>query len=159
MIIVQAPHAPRSQPRLLPVRSALLRIALSSVTRGSTFRVDRLPLTMSVNRHLAGADNARGLRFELGHTADHAGRERRHAGGLEERPASDVDALGFFFLVLLSHAKALKRKLNEKPGKYNPLYRLAEPLTSPVAYFLNGKAGSSRTSMQIICNALIQMGL
>src|SRR5215471_15635408 len=47
MIIVQAPHTPRSQPRLLPVRSALLRNALSSVMRGSMFRFSRLPLTIN----------------------------------------------------------------------------------------------------------------
>ena len=28
----------------------------------------------------------------------------------------------FILVVLLSHAKALKRKLNLKPGKYNPLH-------------------------------------
>ena len=47
-IIVHAPQVPRSQTRLLPVRSARLRIASSSVTRGSILSSTRLPLTISV---------------------------------------------------------------------------------------------------------------
>ena len=92
MIIVQAPQTPRSQPRLLPVMSAVLRIASSSVTRGSTFRFNRLPLTMSVIGTSPGPTTRAALRFELGDAADHTGRKRRDASGLQERPASDVDA-------------------------------------------------------------------
>src|SRR5665213_3808788 len=47
MIIVQAPQTPRSQPFLLPVMSALLRIVSSSVMRGSMRSATRLPLTIS----------------------------------------------------------------------------------------------------------------
>ena len=36
MMTVQAPQVPRSQTRLAPVRSRWLRMASSSVTRGST---------------------------------------------------------------------------------------------------------------------------
>src|ERR1051325_1947939 len=46
-IIVHAPHVPRSHTRLVPVRSARLRSASSSVTRGSMRRSRRLPLTVS----------------------------------------------------------------------------------------------------------------
>src|SRR3954468_16814671 len=46
--MVHAPQVPRSQTRLLPVRSARVRSASSSVTRGSIFRSTRLPLTVSV---------------------------------------------------------------------------------------------------------------
>src|SRR5437867_12439205 len=45
--MVQAPQAPRSHTRLLPVRSARLRSASSSVTRGSILRSSRLPFTIS----------------------------------------------------------------------------------------------------------------
>ena len=56
-IIVQAPQLPRSQTRLLPVRSARLRIASSSVTRGSISSSIRLPLTIRVTGTSPGPDD------------------------------------------------------------------------------------------------------
>jgi hypothetical protein len=48
MMTVQAPQAPRSQTRFGPVMSSRVRIASSSVTRGSTFNWWRRPLIVSV---------------------------------------------------------------------------------------------------------------
>ena len=46
-ITVHAPHAPRSQPILVPVRPRSSRSALASVVRGSTATRCRSPLTVS----------------------------------------------------------------------------------------------------------------
>src|ERR1700751_998967 len=46
--MVQAPQAPRSQPFFVPVRSKRSRRASSNVTRGSTFNLLGLPLTVTV---------------------------------------------------------------------------------------------------------------
>ena len=73
-IIVQAPQAPRSQTRLLPVRSARMRRASSSVTRGSIVRSMRLPFDHQRDGHFAGPDGA-GPRLGVG--VGHA--RRRHA--------------------------------------------------------------------------------
>src|SRR6201987_4626022 len=45
---VQAPQAPRSQPFFVPVKSKRSRRASSNVTRGSTFNLLGLPLTVKV---------------------------------------------------------------------------------------------------------------
>ncbi|SPD68097.1 protein of unknown function (plasmid) [Cupriavidus taiwanensis] len=55
---VQAPHWPRSQPFLAPVRWRISRSASSSVQRGSSCSVQGLPLTWSVTARVAAPGGA-----------------------------------------------------------------------------------------------------
>src|SRR6266542_4850104 len=58
MSTVQAPHVPRSQTLLAPVRSKELRKASSSVTRGSSSALYLLPLIVSATGTFPGPSTA-----------------------------------------------------------------------------------------------------
>src|ERR1700674_5280828 len=83
---VHAPHAPWSQPFFVPVRCRWSRKASSRLTRGSSVRVRRVPLTSSTPVGCNKADTSARLggQFPATYTIFHAG--HTGAGCRNRRP-------------------------------------------------------------------------